>query len=347
MKLSTLIARVLCFGILSAVGDGSAFAAAATPDGLSATSNCVASASSFLATLSESERATVLFAFTDEVQRKNWSNLPTPMFKRAGLRLGDLSASKREAAMRLLATLLSPMGFEKTIRIVEGDQVLGESPGGPKGPVFSRDEYFLSFLGKPSLTDPWMLQFGGHHLALNITIHGSRGILTPSHTAAQPATYTRNGKTVRPLAGEYDKSFVLLNSLNVEQKAKAIIGSRMADLVLGPGHDGQSILPEGIKGADLSASQHALLLELIQEWVGMIHIAAADQKMAEVKVNLAETYFAWSGPTTPGSAAYYRIQGPTVLVEFAPQHLGGIPTNHIHTIYRDPTNDYGRKHAVP
>jgi len=346
MKLITQISRAFLFCILLVFTGGPHLAANAAPDGLSSTSNCVASASAFLATLSEKERTAVLFDFSDEKQRKNWSNLPSPMYKRAGLRLGDLSPSQREAAMKLLATILSPMGFEKTLGIVEADHVLGEASGPQRGIVFSRDEFFLSFVGKPSSTDPWMLQFGGHHLALNITIHGSKGILTPSHTAAQPATYTRNGKTVRPLAGEYEKSFVLLNSLSADQKSRAIIGSRMADLVLGPGHDGQTILPEGIKGSELSAGQHGLLLDLIREWVGIIHVAAAEQKMAEVKSNLAETHFAWSGPTAPGSAAYYRIQGPTVFIEFAPQQLGGIPTNHIHTIYRDPTNDYGRKPAA-
>lgn len=335
----------LLLGFLLAGWGRIAPGAPAPSDASMATSKAVAAANAFLATLSEGQKASVLFAFGDAAQRKNWSNLPSPMYKRAGLRLGDLSAPQREAAKALLGALLSPMGYEKTMRIVEGDHVLGLQSGASRNVVFSRDEFFLSFLGQPSTTDPWTLQFGGHHLALNITIHGARGVLTPSHTAAQPATYTVDGKTVRPLAGEYDKSFVVLNSLTPEQKAKAIIGSRMADLVLGPGHDGQTLQPEGVQGRDLSATQHGLLLELIHEWVGMIHEAAAEAKMAEVKANLADTYFAWSGPTAPGSAAYYRIQGPTLLIEFAPQPLGGVPTNHIHTMFRDPTNDYGRKHT--
>ena len=64
-------------------------------------------------------------------------------------------------------------------------------------------------------------------------------------------------------------------------------------------------------------------------------------KMAEIKGNLADTYFAWRGPTTAGSAAYYRVQGPTVVIEYAPQQMGGDAANHIHAMYRDPTNDYG------
>lgn len=337
--------RSFLLGLFLLDGAGAAVGAPAALDAASATPQAVAAANAFLASLSEPQRASVLFAFGDAAQRKNWSNLPSPMFKRAGLRLGDLNGAQREAAMKVLAALLSPMGYEKAMGIVEGDHVLGLQPGAPKNIIFTRDEFFLSFLGRPSLSDPWMFQFGGHHLALNITIHGARGILTPSHTAAQPVSYTHNGKTVRPLAGEYDKSFVLLNALTPDQKAKAIIGARMVDLVLGPGHDGQTIEPEGIRGSDLSVAQQSLLVDLILEWVGMIHPAAAEVKIAEVKSKLAETFFAWSGPTEPGSAAYYRIQGPTVLIEFAPQIPGQIATNHIHTIYRDPTNDYGRKHT--
>lgn len=321
-------------------------AAPADPAALAATSNAVAAASAFIATLSEAQRGAGLFAFTDDVQRKKWSNLPTPMFQRSGLRLGDLNAPQRAAALKVLAAVLSPAGYEKTLRIVEGDEALKKSSGRSGGPSFGRDEYFIAFLGQPSATDPWTLQFGGHHLALNVTIQGALGVMTPSHTAAQPATYTVDGRTVRPLAGEYDKGFAVLNSLDAAQKTSAIIGSRMADLVLGPGQDGRMIQPEGVKGSALSPTQRGLLLDLIEEWAGMIHAAAARQKMAEIKGNLESTYFAWSGPTEPGSAAYYRIQGPTVFIEFAPQNLGGVPTNHIHTIYRDPTNDYGRKPAA-
>jgi hypothetical protein len=316
-----------------------------SPAAVAAAAKSVEAATAFLNTLSEQQRAAVVFAFDDETQRKRWSNLPTPMFKRTGLRLADLNPTQRDAALKLLAAMLSPMGYEKTIGIMEGDETL--KTGGAGGPVFGRDEYYFSILGKPSTTEPWMLQFGGHHLALNITVYGPRGVMTPSHTATQPSAFTLNGKTIRPLAGEYDKSFLVLNSLNEDQKRRAIIGSRMADLVLGPGHDGQTIQPEGLKASEMTEAQRALLLDLIHEWVGMIQSAAAEQKMTEVKDGLRETWFAWSGPTAPGSAAYYRIQGPTVFIEFAPQKLGGVETNHLHTMYRDPSNDYGRKFAKP
>jgi hypothetical protein len=115
--------------------------------------------------------------------------------------------------------------------------------------------------------------------------------------------------------------------------------------VLGPGEDGKTIQPEGIKALALNAAQQKMLLDLAHEWVGILNDEAASAKMAEIKASLSETWFAWSGPTTQGSAAYFRIQGPTLLIEYAPQRLrgGGLDLNHIHTIYRDPTNDYGAR----
>ena len=88
-----------------------------------------------------------------------------------------------------------------------------------------------------------------------------------------------------------------------------------------------------------------MLLDLAREWVGILNDEAAAAKMAEIKANLPETWFAWSGPTTNGSGAYFRIQGPTLLIEYSPQRQrGGAPDpSHIHTIYRDPTNDYGER----
>ena len=302
----------------------------------------VAAANKFLATLDDGQRGKVVFDFKDEAQRKRWSNLPTGAFHREGLRMGDLKQPQHDAALAVLAAALSPQGYDKVLQIVEGDEVLKNAGGGGR-PTFGRDEYYLAFVGQPSTTEPWMIQFGGHHLALNVTLAGEQGTLAPSHTGAQPAIYQLEGKTVRPLGRETDKAFALVNSLDEAQRKQAILGFQMRDLVLGPGRDGQTIQPEGIKGSALTDKQRELLLDLAGEWTGIQNEAAAKAKMEEVKKNIAETWFAWSGPTEKGSAAYFRIQGPTVIIEYAPQRLGGDPTQHIHTIYRDPTNDYGAK----
>jgi hypothetical protein len=264
------------------------------------------------------------------------------MVERRGLRMGDLTAPQRSAAMALLQTTLSPMGYEKVIGIVEADEVLKGSGRGGGGP-FGRDEFYISFLGQPSATAPWMIQFGGHHLAFNVTLVGREGVLTPSLIAVQPARYTLNGRTIRPLGRETDRAFELINALDATQRKQAILGFQMRDLVLGPGHDGETIQPEGIRASALTQAQQQLLLQLISEWSGIIHDSAATRKMVEVKANLSDTWFAWSGPTETGTAAYFRVQGPTVFIEFAPQRLGGDATQHIHTMYRDFTNDYGKK----
>lgn len=227
-------------------------------------------------------------------------------------------------------------------------------PGGPGGPgngppgggaMFGKDLYYISFLGTPSTTDPWMLQFGGHHLALNITIAGSRGVLTPTLTGAQPATFQLNGKTIRPVGRESDKALALFQSLDEKQRQQALLNYSVPDLILGPGQDGKKIAPEGLQAPAMNDKQQAMLLDLVAEWAGIINETAAAARMIELKADLNETWFAWSGPTTfePGTniTAYYRIQGPHLVIEYAPQR--DEPANHVHTIYRDPTNDYGRQ----
>jgi hypothetical protein len=318
-------------------------------------SKVVTAANSFLSTLDENQKHSALFAYDDEQQRKRWSNLPTTMVARGSLPLKDMTPAQRTAAMALLAAALSPRGFEKVQQIMEGDEVLKTGEGNGRGgrggrgggAMFGKDLYYLAILGTPSERSPWMVQFGGHHLALNVTIAGEQGVLTPTLTGAQPALYTINGKTVRPLGQESDKAMALLNSLDESQRKQAILNYRVADLVLGPGQDGKTIQPEGLKASGMNEKQKAMLLDVIGEWAGIVQEKAAAARMAELKADLNETWFAWSGNTSvaPGSniTAYYRIQGPHLVIEYSPQQLGGDPSLHVHTMYRDPTNDYGRK----
>jgi hypothetical protein len=355
------VRRICCTGALVAIWLVMTAAAVAQ----TASSRIVNAATTFLSTLSEKQRQSVLFAFDDKQQRARWSNFPVAVVPRSGMSLKEMNPTQRSAAMALLSSALSRRGFEKVQQIMEGDEVnrLNESGRGRMGnfgpffenggnrsrsdnAIFGKDLYYISFLGWPSEKTPWILQFGGHHLALNITIAGERGVLTPTLTGAQPALYTEGGKTVRPLGQESDKALALLNSLNDGQQKQAILRYRVADLVLGPGRDGVSIQPEGLKASVMNDRQRAMLLDLISEWAGIIHESAAADRMAQLKSDINETWFAWSGPTTaaPGSniTGYYRIQGPHLVIEYAPQGLGGDPSMHVHTMYRDPTNDYGR-----
>jgi hypothetical protein len=280
--------------------------------------------------------------------------------------------------MALLSSVLSSKGVEKINLIRQADDDFKEhgsrnGPGGrsraggapnragqppngapPRGDggrgpgnsadLFGSDLYFISFVGQPSTTAPWMLQFGGHHLALNITIAGDAGVLTPTLTGAQPAMFVAQGRTLRPLGRESDKAVALMQSLTDTQRMQAVLDYRVADLVLGPGQDGKTITPEGLKVSNMSEAQRMLLLDLIGEWTGIMNDAQAAARMTQLKAELGDTWFAWSGPTEGKTGtnitAYYRIQGPHLVLEYAPQN--DEPANHVHTMYRDPTNDYGK-----
>lgn len=271
-----------------------------------------------------------------------WSNYPVSDVPRPGLRLGSLSAAQRDALMHLLRVALSPKGYQKVLDIMGSDQALHES-GTPY--CSGIDCYTIGIFGEPSSTKPWMLEFGGHHLGLNVVINGEHGVITPTLTGAMPAVYTSNGKTVRVLAGENDKAFALLNALDNSQRKQAILNYSIGDLVVGPGHAGEVIQPEGLKASSMSEKQKAMLLDVIAEWAGIVNDTYAKPRMEEIKAGLNDTYFAWSGPAThePGKngSAYYRIQGPRVIIEFSPQGTNGDSTDHVHTMYRDPANDYG------
>jgi hypothetical protein len=378
---------------LSASLDGAAQRATTATAPEDATSRIVASAQAVLAVLDDAQRGKVQFRFDDTAQKTRWSNLPSPMYQREGLRLGDLTAAQRTAVMKLLQTALSADGYRKVTEIMQGDEVLkttgggraprggGPAAGGPPGPgapnggppngppsggppnggpptggppqgggrgrggpggglMFGQDQYWLAFLGTPSTTSPWMLQFGGHHLAINLTLGGAQASMTPSLPAAQPAKFTIEGREIRPLGKENDKAFALINALDEDGRKQAILNYRVADLVLGPGQDGRTIQPEGLRASAMTPAQQTMLLDIVREWAGIMNGAYAEPRMAEIRTNLPQTYFAWSGPTENGAPAYFRIQGPTLVIEYAPQ---GGSVDHIHTIYRDPTNDYGAK----
>lgn len=307
--------------------------------------NAVVKANAFLETLDRPQRAKALFEF-DSAKKPSWSNLPVTSVPRNGLRLGELSRPQRAAAMDALASVLSKQGYQKAIDIMNADDQLAEGKGKGKGKdkgkgnknQFGTENYYLALFGTPSATKPWMLQFGGHHLGINVTVVGKDAVLTPTHTGTQPDAFMRNGQTVRPLGPENDLAFKLVNSLNADQQKQAVLSAKPRNLALGPGQDGKTISPEGMKCATLKEDQRATLLDLIGAWVNILPNDSAARRLADLKGKIDDTYFAWYGPTTNGSPAYYRIQGPTLVIEYAPQ--GG--TEHIHTIIRDPSNDYGK-----
>jgi hypothetical protein len=330
-------------GLVGVVVATQAFSSQALPSTQNAdatTKKIVTAANAFVNTLTAEQKTKAIFAYNDTTQRKQWSNFPTGIFQRNGIKLGAMNAAQKSAVLKLLETSLSERGYKQIRQVIDGDEVLKQSGGGGNL-IFGEAEYYVSFVGTPSETTPWILQFGGHHMALNITVFGKDVTMTPSLTGGQPTKYTLNGVTVQPIVGEVNKAFALLGSLSAEQQKQALIGSRVIDLVLGPGQDGKTLQAEGIAGSSLSAAQQALMLEVVAERVGILNDDDSSAQLASIKANIAKTYFAWSGGTTVGSAAYFRVTAPTLLLEFSPQSMGGDANNHTHSMLRDPTNDYG------
>ena len=348
-----------------------------------ATSGIVAAADAFLGALSDVQKETGLFAWTDTAQKQRWSNLPAGGFQRAGLMWGDLGAPQQTALLRVMQATLSDDGYTRVLGEWRADDALaaqqannpnagpppgvvppaggrpcGTPPGGPGAGggrlLYGTPYYYFALIGAPSATDPWQWQYGGHHVTINATIVGPHLSLTPSFIGVQPATYAdADGKTVRPLGDIEDDAYALIDMLDATQRQTAVLGDTPIDLVLGPGQDGKTIPPAGLPAAQMNADQQAAFRKLIGHYGGLGNAADAAARMTEIESTLSQTHLAWYGPTTPGGAAYFRVVGPTLVIEYSPQGGGGngfgvggtASPQHIHGIYRDPTNDYGAKYA--
>ncbi len=305
----------------------------------------VTAAEAFLATLTDDQRKAAVFGFTDAAQRANWSNLPIDMVPRNGVPWGELDDEQRVALTALLGTVLSEDGLRMVQEQMAADQTLAdaEANGTGSGPklTFGQAYYYVSFLGEPSTTAPWMLQFGGHHLAINATVAGPDLTLSPTLTGGQPLKYTLDGKAVWIVEKEVTEAKALLDSLSPDQKAKAVIGTQRIDLVLGPGKDGMTMQPEGLQASEMTAEQKAMLRSLIEARLDIMNDDDLEAKMAEVDAALDDTWFAWSGPVDDATISYWRVTGPKLFLEYSPQELGGDLSQHTHNMYRDPTNEYG------
>jgi hypothetical protein len=298
-----------------------------------------AAARAFLAALSDGQREAAVFAFTDNTQRSRWSNLPEGIVQRDGIQLGDLSGEQRALLDALLAEFMSEDGIQNIVYQLVGEDSL-EGGGGGR-PNFGSEFFFTSFLGEPSTTAPWMFQFGGHHLAINATVFGPDISFAPMLTGGQPLHISYRGEDIFTVQRETAAAQAFMNSLTNAQKSVAVRGSRAINLLLGPGAEGTVLAPEGIRGSDLGAEQKALLLDVIRARLGFINDDDFAAKFATVEAELDDTYFGWWGPEGNPGTAYFRVTGPSLALEYAPQGLAGDTTDHAHSMYRVPGNDYG------
>lgn len=313
-------------------------------------SDTTAAAEAFMATLSDEQIETLTYDYDDETKSTSWSNFPVTFVDRAGLNLADLDEEQQAAALEVLKSLLSEEAYATVEGIMEGDQYLADNSSTTED---SLGQYYIAFFGDPSDTDAWSLQFGGHHLGINADLNGAEGTITfaPTHLGVQPAVYTNeDGEEVQPFDDIYTDAFAFYDSLTDEQKETLTSG----DVTMSaPGDTFDVTTGSGLTGADLTDEQKELLLELIANWAGMADEETNAAALAEIEATLDETVIAWSGATTydmsSGDGVSFSISGPDVYIGFQAQNgsagadVDGVSTSgwgHVHTIYRDPSNDY-------
>lgn len=298
-----------------------------------------AAGAAFLEALPEARRAEAALPFTSD-ERARWTNVP-PRGEEGGVRLGDLDMEHVRLACDLLRAVMSAQGYEKSRNVMLADDRL--LPNGKPRPGFGAANFWLAVFGEPSAERPWAIQLDGHHIAVNITVAGARMSLSPTFIGTQPHRFALAGGDVVPMAGETADAFAFIATLNEEQLGQAVVAEKRGDLQTAAGKDG--FVPEtaGLKCATLTDTQKAALLKLAGHWVNDLPREQAAARMKEVAAQLSEAHFAWSGPTRPGSDVSYILQGPSLIIEYGCQDLGGKPLDHLHSMYRDPTNEYGKR----
>ena len=218
------------------------------------------------------------------------------------------------------------------------DKEQAEARGG-----FGSANYWLAIFGEPSESKTWAVQGDGHHVAVNITIQGEKMTVSPSFIGTQPHKFTLGKEEIVPMKNEVAWAFDFVNSLDNKQRASAVQSDRRGRMQAGAGKDGFKPDPRGLNCKDLTEAQRKGLMKLVSVWVHDMPKAAAETRLEEIESQLNKAFFAWNGPYKPGSDASYHLFGPNVIIEYCGQDLGGNPHDHLHSIYRDPTNEYGAK----
>jgi len=312
-----------------------------TQTGREAVAVAVATADEFIGMLSDGQRAKAMYAL-DDARRPNWSNLPAGIldFERNGIRLSELNDAQVRAAFRFLASALSAEGYKTVVEIVGADEVLSHSPRAAHF-AWTDENYWLAFFGAPSKSAKWGWQFGGHHLGVNLTLADGRIYMSPTFIGVEPASYKAGDSVIAPLQDKLEAGIELINGLDDEQRAKAMVSDRPEEVWTSAGNDGFVPEIEGSSVSDWSEAQRIRLRDMLPMWVGMLDRESGRARMAEIEADLDGTYFGWHGKTDGSGPVYYRIQGPAVIIEYSTQSGVGADAGHYHSIYRDPTNEYG------
>jgi hypothetical protein len=312
--------------------------------------------SKFVASLTPEQRQQASFAFEGD-ERLHWHFIPTEMFPRKGLLIRNMTEPQRALAHDLLKTGLSQRGYLTATSIMNLETVLkalevaqraatpARTDGRPAPAVLERDpeKYFFSVFGTPSTKDTWAWRVEGHHISLHFTVvNGTLVAGSPSFFGSNPAE-VREGpkKGLRILGAEEDAARALLQALDASQRTKAIIDATApGDMITMAKVDISPLSPGGIGADALTTAQRDLLMKLVDVYTAHMAPDIAADRMARLKkAGVEKITFAWAGETERGTKHYYRVQGPTFLVEYDNTQNDG---NHIHSVWRDFNGDFGR-----
>ena len=303
-----------------------------------------AAAGQFLDSLTPDQRAKAAFAFNSD-DRLRWHFIPNEMFPRKGLMLKDMTAEQRLLAEGLLKTGLSSRGFVKVKAIIELEDTLKVMEAGGRF-ARNKEEYLFSVFGSPGAKGPWGWRVEGHHISIRFTINdgavGSQVASSPMFLGTNPAE-TREGQFAgrQPLHEEENRARRLVQALSADQLRAAVINTVAPTDILTMNKNDITPLPdEGILYSALQPAQQEMLRQVIETYTETMEadVAAARMKVA-TSAGFDKLRFAWAGPIEKGQKHYYRIQGPTFLIEFDNTQNDG---NHVHSVWRDFNGDFGR-----
>jgi hypothetical protein len=277
-----------------------------------------------------------VFGMADK-ERQNWHYVPR---RREGVPFKEMPASARAAAHELMKSSLSGMGYGKAVNIFRLEEVLRrlETFGLMRDP----DNYAFTVFGTPGPSAPWGWRLEGHHLSLNFTLVPGRPVaMTPAFFGANPADVPSGPERgLRVLAAEQDLARALVQGLSEGQRARTVIAAQsLGDIVSGPGRADSLASPNGLALADMSGDQRGHAVRLVEEYARNMRAELAEQELSRMReADPLRIRFAWAGPIEPGKAHYYRLHGPTLLIEYDNSQNDA---NHIHSVWHDPRRDFG------
>ncbi|MEZ4861944.1 MAG: DUF3500 domain-containing protein [Caldilineaceae bacterium] len=283
-------------------------------------------ATKFQNVLTPEQQAKATYAFAD-AERTRWHWTTPRNFPRNGLPLREMDETQKTLALTLLQSSIAPAGFEKALNIMALQRDLGNDP----------ELYYVTLFGAPGTAEPWGWRWEGHHLSHHFTVVNGQVAMTPFFLGSWPTT-TEAG--LRALPREEDAGLELINSLIRSGQITALFQSRtLTNHVTQNAPKVTPLEPVGVLVGDMNDSQQPLVTEIVQTYLRSLPEHVAAPLLAEITATgLAETRFGWAGSLEHRQPQYYRLQGPSFLLEFDNSRNGG---THIHSVWRDFTRDFG------